>query len=203
VKILIADDHALFRDALKSITLSIQSECSHLLAGSLQETLDLLSRHPDMTLLLIDLKMPGMNSVDDIQQVRTLYPNIPMIVVSMYGEREIIQQAFEYGASGYIPKTYEAEQTKHAISLVLAGGRYVPEEILQPVRQNASESQLTRRQKGVLHLILKGYSNQEIADELYISLSTVKMHVSQIMQKHGVKSRAQLIAESRGGFTAS
>jgi len=200
MKIIIADDHALFRDALKTITHAINADCKHFEAANLKETLHLCATHPDAALTLIDLNMPGMNSVEDIAQVHKLRPDMPLVVVSMYGESEIIQKAFSHGASGYIPKTYDAGKTSQAISMVLSGGRYIPEEILQHAAVNLDGPHLTRRQQGVLKLILKGYSNQSIADELYITLSAVKMHVGNIMKKHDVKSRVQLITEHQNKF---
>jgi len=200
MKIIIADDHALFRDALKTITQAIHADYQYFEAANLKEMLHLCAAHPDALLALLDLNMPGIKSVEDIEQVHKLSPSMPLVVVSMYGEREIIQKAFNYGASGYIPKTYDAKKTKQAISMVLSGGRYVPEEILHTTSLDVTGPHLTRRQQEVLKLVLQGDSNQAIADALYLTLSAVKMHVGNIMRKYDVKSRVQLITMHQKRF---
>jgi len=200
LKILIADDHGLFRDALKAIMHSIHTDCTYCEAANLQETRQLCAAHPDAALMLIDLNMPGMSRVEDIAQIHKLIPGIPLVVVSMYSESEVIQKAFNHGASGYIPKTYDAKKTKQAISMVLSGGRYVPEEILHATSLALDGPHLTRRQKEVLKLVLQGNSNQAIADALYLTLSAVKMHVGNIMRKYDVKSRIQLITMQQNKF---
>jgi len=179
---------------------SIHAECRCFEAASFQEVQQLCAVHPDAALMLIDLNMPGMSSVETVGQVHQLIPNVPLVVVSMYAESEIIQQAFKHGASGYVPKTYDAEKTKQAISMVLSGGRYVPEEVLHVTSLDVAGPHLTRRQQEVLKLILQGDSNQAIADALYLTLSAVKMHVGNIMRKHDVKSRIQLITMHQKRF---
>jgi len=195
MKILIADDHALFRDALKAITRNMHDNNEYFEAASLPVFVQLLVKHPDASLALMDLNMPGVQDVEDIVKVKQVSLHMPLIIVSMYSESDIIKRAFASGASGYIPKTHNADQTRLAISTVLAGGRYVPEEVLTSNTGIDSDIYLTRRQQGVLELLLKGHSNHEIAETLHITLSTVKMHVSNIMEKHGVKSRTQLIVQ--------
>jgi DNA-binding NarL/FixJ family response regulator len=195
MKIILADDHSLFIDGLRSM-LGPDARCYE--ADSLHQTLSQLEAHPDTKLILMDLQMPGMEEFNGLRQVRQLYPDIPLIVVSMHNEPEIIQTALSLGISGYIPKTHSFESMQKAIDLVLGGIKYVPEEALVYASMATPVSTpLTRRQRDVYQLIMQGKSNQEIADELCISLSTVKMHVSTVLKHAGAKNRSQLLAAGK------
>jgi DNA-binding NarL/FixJ family response regulator len=192
MKIILADDHSLFRDGLRSM-LEPVATCYE--ADCFQETLGQLKTHPDAKLILMDLKMPGMDNFKGLIEIRQLYPDIPLIVVSMHSESNIIQLALSYGISGYIPKTHNFESMQKAIDLVLSGVQYVPQEILSFANSaSTGANRLTKRQKEIYLLLMQGKANQEIADELYISLSTVKMHVSTVLKSTGAKNRSQLIA---------
>ena len=119
----------------------------------------------------------------------------------MHCEADIIQAALSYGISGYIPKTHNFESMQMAINLALCGTPYVPQEALIHTNNSLSQrAKLTRRQQDIYARLMDGKSNQEIADELCISLSTVKMHVSTVLERVGVKSRSQLLAASRNSF---
>jgi len=195
MKIILADDHALFRDGLRSM-LGPETSCHE--AACLAEVLIQLETHSDAELILMDLNMPGMAGFDGLKQVRGLYPHIPLIVVSMHHEPNIIQTALSHGASGYIPKTHSFEAMQKAIDLVLSGILYVPQEILADENSGQAPAiQLTRRQQDIYTLLMQGKGNQEIVTNLHISLSTVKMHVSAVLEKAGVKNRAQLLAAER------
>lgn len=199
MKIILADDHSLFLDGLRSMlgpdTCCYEADCLH-------QTLNQLEAHPDTKLILMDLQMPGMEEFNGLKQVRQLYPDIPLIVVSMHNEPKIIQKALSLGISGYIPKTHSFESMQKAIDLVLSGFKYVPEEALADNGVAISASPpLTQRQKDVYQLIMQGKSNQEIADTLYISLSTVKMHVGTVLKHAGAKNRSQLLAAGNNLFS--
>ncbi len=198
MKIILADDHALFREGLRSM-LEPDAVCYE--ASSLQETLTLLELHTDTGLILMDLNMPGMVNFQGIETVRRRYPDIPLIIVSMHCDADIIQAALSHGVSGYIPKTHNFESMQRAVDLVLSGTPYVPQEAL--VHNNGAPSQmarLTRRQQDIYELLMQGRSNQEIADKLCISLSTVKMHVSTVLERAGARNRTQLLAAGRNIF---
>ncbi len=197
MKIILADDHSLFLDGLRSM---LEPGASCYEADCLPKTLSQLEAHPDAKLILMDLQMPGMNEFSGLKQIRLLYPDIPLIVVSMHNEPEIIRRALSLGISGYIPKTHSFESMQKAIDLVLAGDRYVPQEALAYTDTSAVGTPLTQRQKDVYRLIMQGKSNQEIADELCISLSTVKMHVSTVLKCTGTKNRSQLLAAGKNLF---
>ena len=193
MKIILADDHALFREGLRTL-LEPLGDC--LEASDLGEMLGLLEQHPETELILMDLKMPGLEDLETLGQVRRQYPRTPLIVVSMHEEPEIIRAVLALGVSGYIPKSHTFESMRRAIELVLSGSPYVPQEALEhpEATTNPTAIQLTHRQKEIHALLMQGKSNQEIADALSISLSTVKMHVGTVLEKFGVKSRAQLQA---------
>ncbi|MEJ2622108.1 MAG: response regulator transcription factor [Candidatus Thiodiazotropha sp.] len=192
MKIILADDHSLFRDGIRSM---LESEATCYEADCYEQTLSQLKTHPDAKLLLMDLKMPGMDNFKSLIEIRQLYPEIPLIVVSMHCEPEIIQLALSYGISGYIPKTHTFESMQKAIDLVLSGVQYIPQEALSFANSATTEpNRLTKRQKEIYLLLMQGKTNQEIADELYISLSTVKMHVSTVLKNTGAKNRSQLLA---------
>lgn len=198
MKIILADDHSLFREGLRSM-LEPGAVCYE--ASSLPEMLDLLEQHPEAGLILMDLNMPGMVDFQGLETVRRRYPGIPLIVVSMHCEPDVIQTVLSHGVSGYIPKTHSFESMQRAIDLVLSGTLYVPQEALSRDGATLSPStRLTRRQQDIYELLMKGRSNQEIANELCISLSTVKMHVSTVLERVGVKNRTQLLAAGRNIF---
>jgi DNA-binding NarL/FixJ family response regulator len=203
MKIILADDHPLFRDGLRSM-LGSEANCHE--ASNLNEILIHLELHSDTKLILMALNMPGMDGFDGLKKVRRLYPEIPLIVVSMHCDPAIIRTAFSHGASGYIPKTHSFECMQKAIDLVLSGSPYIPQEALANGNSGDSPAiHLTRRQKDIYALLMQGKSNQEIADSLCISLSTVKMHVGSVLEKAGVKNRSQLLALGRNSqkpFTA-
>jgi len=199
MKIILADDHALFREGLRGM-LEPEAVCYE--ASSLQETLTLLELHPDTRLILMDLNMPGMVNFQGLEEVRSRYPDIPLIIVSMHCEPSIIQAALSHGISGYIPKTHNFESMQRAVDLVLGGTPYVPQEALAHSSSTLPQKvKLTQRQQDTYELLMKGRSNQEIADELCISLSTVKMHVSTVLERVGAKNRTQLLAAGRNIFS--
>jgi len=197
MKIILADDHSLFREGVRSM---LEPEASCYEASDLAGLLALLEFHSDAELILMDLKMPGMVDFQGVEAVRAKYPDIPLIIVSMYCEAEVIEEALAHGISGYIPKTHSFETMQRAIDLVLSGSLYVPPELLVRPVDVPQKAHLTRRQREIYQQLMNGNSNQEIADALCISLSTVKMHVSTVFERVGVKSRVQLLASERGLF---
>jgi len=195
MNVILADNHALFREGLRMM-LGFGTNCHE--ADNLDEMLIHLELHSDAELILMGLNLPDMVGFEGLKKVRGLYPEIPLIVVSMHCEPGIIRTAFSHGASGYIPKTHSFECMQKAIDLVLSGSPYVPHELLADDNSgDAPAIHLTRRQKDVYALLMQGKSNQEIAGSLCISLSTVKMHVGSVLEKASVKNRNQLLALDR------
>jgi len=200
--ILIADDHALVRGGLALVVAMASPDCKVLEANSYDQVVDILSNEPDIDLML-DLMMPGMEAHRSLSSIRQRWPDVPIIVVSVRDDIDSIRTAMATGVSGYIPKSLPPNVTLSAIKLILEGGIYVPPHVLNfdnniatsiPDTQKISFTELTRRQQDVLKLMQSGLSNQNIGDELGLTLPTVKMHVSALFKKLGVKNRTEAVA---------
>ena len=204
-RIVIADDHPLFRDALTQ-TLAVQfSDVEFDAAGTLDEVVQVLDRDSPPDLILLDLKMPGVQGFSGLSFLRAQYPDVPVIVVSANEEPTVIRRAMDFGASGFIPKSTPVDTMRGAVRDVLDGGIWVPvgfdeaseddDEVSQLIERFAT---LTPQQMRVLMMLREGLLNKQIAYELTVSEATVKAHVSAILQKLGVESRTQaVIAASR------
>jgi DNA-binding NarL/FixJ family response regulator len=199
-RILIADDHPLFRDALRHAVAGVGGGIDIGEAGGLDNATLELDRAPDTDLVLLDLAMPGVRGFSGLVSLRARYPQVPVIVISANDSREVIQRCIELGASGFIPKTIDAEAIRAAIRTVLEGGVWTPpgfeplaeahDEVREAARRLAS---LTPQQARVLGMLSEGMLNKQIAYELSLSEATVKAHVSAILQKFGVDSRTQAV----------
>lgn len=201
LRILIADDHALLRSGLGMVLENAFPSVELLQAGDLPQTLERLGEPLQLDLILLDLKMPGMDGFEGLRQVRQLAPRTPVAILSAYSDRELISEALRAGAKGYIPKASSESVLRHAISLLTEGGTYIPPEILDgdgegtaPAKSLPEESplrRLTPRQLDTLTLLVEGCSNKEIARRLGVIESTVKTHVKIILRKLDVANRTQ------------
>lgn len=198
--IVIADDHPLFRGAMRQALGGIFRELSVIEAGTLEETVSALSGGSDVDLVLLDLKMPGVSGFSGLTFLRSQHPAVPIIVVSGVDDPTTIRTCMEFGAAGYIPKTTPIEQMGVAIRSVLAGSSWTPPEI--PLNEAADKetstlirrlASLTPQQMRVLTMLSEGLLNKQIAYELSVSEATVKAHVSAILTKLGVESRTQAV----------
>lgn len=204
-RIVIADDHPLFRDALRLALQDALTDVSFDDAGSLKETLDILSAADDVDLVLLDLKMPGVQGFSGLMLMRAQFPLVPVVVVSGSEETSVISRAISLGALGFIPKSAPVKDMQAAISTVLKGDVWLPEHVDLSTQRNAEMddlahrlSTLTPQQTRVLMMLREGLLNKQIAYELSVSEATVKAHVSAILQKLNVDSRTQaVIAASR------
>ncbi len=201
-RFIIADDHPLFRDALKQILARDMPDVELAEAGTLDEVVAAVEEK-DTDLILLDLKMPGVQGFSGLIYLRAQFPDIPVVVVSASEETAIIRRAISFGASGFIPKSASAEQMQAALRAVLAGEVAVPEDVSLEEDEEAGDmarrlSTLTPQQMRVLMMLREGLLNKQIAYELGVSEATIKAHVSAILQKLGVESRTQaVIAASR------
>ncbi|MEH6357698.1 MAG: response regulator transcription factor [Pseudomonadales bacterium] len=205
LRIVIADDHALVRGGIALLVEMASPGVEVLHANSFDQVLSTFSENDSIDLMLLDLKMPGMDPDSGIRTICRTWPEVPIIIVSVTEDVQTIRKALAAGAMGYVPKTSSPDVTISALKLVLAGGIYVPPHVLkQDISQLSNEPQLeesgtksllTRRQMEVLDLIVSGKSNKAIADEIGLTTSTVKMHVSGIFKKLGVGSRTEAIAK--------
>jgi DNA-binding NarL/FixJ family response regulator len=209
-RIVIADDHPLFRGALRQAV-------SHALAGadvgevgSLEALTEALAQGPEADLVLLDLTMPGVQGFSGLLFLRADHPEVPVIVVSANDDPTVIRRCIEFGALGFLPKTAEVAQMGEAIRAVLDGSVWTPpgvdlstpadEEVADMVRRLST---LTPQQVRVLMMLSEGLLNKQIAYELGVSEATVKAHVSAILTKLNVDSRTQaVIAASKIAGTA-
>lgn len=194
--IVIADDHPLFRAALKSsIGLALEQPiiCE---AGSIAELQTLLEQNSSPDLTLLDLHMPGAHGLSGLIFLRGQYPDVPVVVVSASDDLQIIQKVKKHGAAGFIPKSTPLKDLKTAILNILQGENWWPDNFQAVESQETSniETQLatlTPQQFRVLGMISEGLLNKQIAHELKVSEATIKAHVTAIFKKLGVRSRTQ------------
>jgi DNA-binding NarL/FixJ family response regulator len=199
-RIVIADDHPLFRDALKHALQDSLENLSVDEAGSLDETVKILDADDHYDLILLDLKMPGVQGFSGLMYLRAQYGSIPVVVVSASEDPQVIRTSLEFGASGFIPKSASISDIRLAITEVLNGAIWVPPDVDMSSSQDDESSQLavklstlTPQQVRVLMMLSQGLLNKQIAYELGVSEATVKAHVSAILQKLGVDSRTQAV----------
>jgi DNA-binding NarL/FixJ family response regulator len=209
-RIVIVDDHPLFRDALNQALQSSLGATSIRQAGTLDELNGLLAEDSDLDLILLDLNMPGIQGFSGLLYLRAQHPGIPVMIISATEDASAIRKAMNFGASGFVPKSQSIESIRAAVQAVLQGDVWTPPEIdLTKTGPSADEdlvarlSSLTPQQVRVLVMLGKGLLNKQIAYELGVSEATIKAHVSAILQKLGVDSRTQaVIAINRIGSTA-
>jgi DNA-binding NarL/FixJ family response regulator len=198
--LLIADDHPLFRGALREAVTGLFDRAEIAEAGTFEEVSEVLDRGGDIDLILLDLSMPGVRGFSGLMYLRAQYPSLPIVVVSANDDPAVIRRCMEFGASGFIPKTLGIEALRAAIARVLQGEVWTPPDV-DLTRQSDAEtaaliarlSTLTPQQVRVLMMLSGGLLNKQIAYELGVSEATVKAHVSAILQKLGVESRTQAV----------
>ena len=199
-RLLIADDHPLFRGALREAVTGLFREVDIAEAGTFEEVTDLAERGGDVDLILLDLSMPGVRGFSGLMYLRAQYPSLPVVVVSANDDPAVIRRCMEFGASGFIPKTLGIDVLRQAVTRVLQGEVWTPPDV-DLARQSDAESAamiarlatLTPQQVRVLMMLSGGLLNKQIAYELGVSEATVKAHVSAILQKLGVESRTQAV----------
>ena len=198
--LLIADDHPLFRGALREAVSGLFGDAEIGEAGTFEEVAAHLERGADVDLILLDLSMPGVRGFSGLMYLRAQYPSLPIVVVSANDDPAVIRRCMEFGASGFIPKTLGIDAMRDAIARVLAGEVWTPPDV-DLTRQADAEttamiarlSSLTPQQVRVLMMLSGGLLNKQIAYELGVSEATVKAHVSAILQKLDVESRTQAV----------
>lgn len=207
-KVLIADDHPLFRDAIVNIISRRFPGCITFETQDIESTLEFANSHDDIDLILLDLNMPGMAGLNGLLDLRNQCPTTPVVVVSAEEQKQTILQTLAYGAVGFIAKSSPKDTIADALESVFNGNVYLPSDIIRSDNnRNASSdnsnqqfkigvdimSSLTRRQLMVLKCMTKGEANKQIAYNLNISETTVKSHVSSILKKLGVYNRVQAV----------
>ena len=202
MKILIADDHNLFLKGLEFVLQSNFQQATIKTASDYTGLFALLKTETDASLIITDLAMPGSNSLSGIEEIRRLAADTPVIILSAVFDKKVIQKTLDLGVAGYIPKASPNNEIIEAINTVLAGGIYVPSELLKKNEEifqslieidnddNAiDKNNFAPRQKDILQLIVSGLSNKQIAYELNLSEGTVKFYITAILKKLNVYNR--------------
>ena len=212
VKILIVDDHPLIREALRHVLLALDAEINLIEAQDFAAALVAADADPDFDLILLDLGLPDIDGFDALSELRKRHPGVPVVVLSAAEQPAIVMRAIDAGAMGFIPKTTSSHLLLNALRLVLAGGVYLPIEVLRQhqgtpepaLRLAATASQagkmltprelgLTARKADVLALLVQGKSNKLICRDLGLAEGTVKIHVTAILKALNVSNRTQAV----------
>lgn len=203
MKILVVDDHALFREGLVYVLDQLESEISILEASSYEEAVVLLNKDLDIDLALLDLSMPDKDGFTLLSYCRKHFPLVPSVVLSASKEQSDLSRALKGGALGFIPKDTTSKVMLNALRLIMSGEIYIPASM--NLRSNNTEpltESFTPRQKEVVEMMMKGLSNKKIASEMGLVEATIKMHITAIFKRLGVSNRteAALAAQKLGSF---
>ncbi len=230
MKILIADDHELFLKGLEFILKENLSSPQIKTAQNYTKIFNILETNEDFDLIITDLAMPGANWLQALTKIHSLKSETPIIIISAVFDKEILQQTLDIGVSGYIPKTASNNLIISAINLVLAGGVYIPHELLYTAPSNTPDNKtvqkeyiaplkvlekfaesssdapqkgLTERQIEIVQCIAEGLSNKQIAYKLNLTEGTIKVHITVILKVLNVKNRTSAVIEAvkRGYIT--
>jgi len=202
MKILIGDDHVLFREGLRRLLEQLKDSATFGEASNFDELLAMAGAGEAYDLVLTDLRMPGWPGFSGIEALRDKQPGAKVVVVSASEAHSDVREALENGAAGYIPKSSSVKIMLSALDLIFSGGVYVPATVLRegseaesrvavPPADPQLEQLLTQRQREVLDRLREGKSNKQIAHELGLSEGTVKIHMTAIFKSLGVRNRTQ------------
>lgn len=194
MRILIADDHKLFRAGLVLVLKQLGENLEITEAGTGKEAIDIAVGEPSPELILMDLDLPGMNGLEALGAINQAKADIPVVILSAMEDRATIARAMELGARGYIPKSASGDVMINSLKLVISGGVCMPPgfgENSEGRKGGANIPNLTRRQLEVLRLMATGNSNKEIAHNLGISENTVRVHISAIITALDATNRTE------------
>jgi len=199
INIILVDDHSIFRESLKRLLIAEKIGNVIAEARNGKEFVEIIENIvPD--LVLMDIAMPIMDGVEATRKAIEKHPNLQIIALSMFGDEKYYQKMIEAGAKGFVLKNADIEELENAISEVSSGGNWFSNELLRKVifsmSKNSVNELLSSRELEVLRFICKGYSNEQIAQELNLSFDTIKWHRSNILSKTGCKNTASLIMYS-------
>ncbi|MEW6639355.1 MAG: response regulator transcription factor [Pseudomonadota bacterium] len=199
-RIVIADDHPLFRGALREAVASVLAHAAIDEAGTFEELTAQLERDAEVDLILLDLSMPGISGFSGLIYLRAQYPAVPVVIVSASDDAGTIRSSMDFGASGFIPKRFGVDTLRAAIAKVMEGDVWLPADVDLAAAGDPDMAKLrdrlvtlTPQQVRVLMMLSEGLLNKQIAYELGVSEATIKAHVSAILQKLGVESRTQAV----------
>ncbi|MFZ1574606.1 MAG: response regulator transcription factor [Chromatiaceae bacterium] len=208
MKILVADDHPLLREALAHVLRELDSEVTVLEAVDGEAVRRLAAEHPDLDLVLLDICLPDVSGLELFDELRGDYPALPLVALSALDDPRTVKAVLAGGAMGYVPKSSSHPVMVNALRLVLSGGRYLPPELIADdwaavagrgtslgtrVAVSVEDLGLTERQRQVLALMAQGKSNKLICRELGLAEATVKIHVTAVLRALKVTSRTQAV----------
>ena len=203
-RVLIVDDHPLFLEALQRAIASACPQATTVEATSIEAAKAELQKKQSFDVVLLDLALPGTHGFDGLLELRTLYPKLPIVVVSALEDPRIVHDVMGYGAAGFISKSASREDIGNSLKVVMDGSLTLPKGYRAPAiapgtRQDVVSrlQTLTPKQLSVLKMLRQGLLNKQIAHELQIEETTVKAHVSEILRKLNVASRTQAVIEAQ------
>lgn len=206
MKVIVADDHVLVRDGISHTLKSVWQDLEVLEAGDGSKLLELIKNNENISIILMDLFMPDTDGFAVLETICNAYSNIPVVVLSASENSNHMRKSIDIGASGYVPKSLSKEVMISALQLVLSGGVYIPpaslmetntNDYMQDEGEKKELPNLTGRQYDVLKLLIKGYTNKEIAKTLGLSEYTVKIHATAIFKALNVSNRTQAVIEAK------
>ena len=201
MKVLITDEQSLFRDGLSLRLKQINQDIAILQSSNLTDMQKILSKEPDIDILILDIDLAELNKAEIINKIKNLVPNTKIVTISASEDTKNIKKILSYGVKGYIPKRSDSNILSGALKLILDGGTYIPPAMLEsgidcnnsnhiynPLKKN-----LTNRQSQVLDLIAQGKSNKQIAYDMGVSEATVKLHINALLRSLKVNNRTQAV----------
>lgn len=205
MKILLVDDHALFREGLAELLKGLDAHLQTIEAANAKATIQQIEAHDDLDLVLLDLHMPGPSGMDLLPWLKEKLPSVPVVVLSSDETRSAVLNALDKGAAGYIPKSSSSHLMRQALRLVLVGGIYLPTAVLEddiaPPAQSSLQPRvaeypdlgLTPRQMAVLRCLLRGMSTKLMCRELKLQEGTIKSHMKAVFNALNVHTRTEAI----------
>ena len=207
MRILLIDDHTLFREALLHVLNQLDSKVVVLEAANIEEASRLIAHAPNLDLILLDIGLPRKDGLTALPSLRESAPTVPIVVLSGSESAEHVKKAMQDGAFGYIPKTCSSHEMLAALHIILQGDIYIPAKLLGKLDATSLTPEvdgyspdvantLTHRQLEVLELMVQGLPNKSIARQLNLGEGTVKLHVASILRTLGIRNRTQAVAEA-------
>ena len=200
MKVLITDEQSLFRDGLSLRLKQINQDINILQSANLIEMQKLLSKEPDIDILILDIDLAELSATEVINKIKTTAPNTKIVAISASEDTRNIRKILSNGVKGYIPKKSDSNNLSGALKLILDGGTYIPLAMLENnidynknIQQHSLKKNLTNRQSQVLDLIAQGKSNKQIAYDMGVSEATVKLHINALLRSLKVNNRSQAV----------
>lgn len=198
MKILIADDHALFRDGLSMNLEKLAPNAIVSQASNFTQAQKIAASEPNLNLIVIDLDMPDMKWEDGLRELQKAAPKARIVILSASDENKSVKKALELGVAGYISKRMDTKVLNSALKLIIEGGTYLPPSIMENGRadvagRRTNGKHLTARQSEVLSYVAEGMSNKQIAYEMGVSEATVKLHINALLRAVGATNRTQAV----------